>query len=200
MATTLKRHPSMSWRRGMRFDRAYCQNPVCNPSRVSLLSGLRPDRTQVYTLLTHTRAHLGDWVMLPEYFRHNGYFTVQVGKIFHTDDGFEDPRSWDVEIREFGKRPPEDQIVKWGEPHGPGGHTIDWEWLKTADENTPDGMVARKRSATWNKPWRRKSLSFWASDFGVRTRRSPRRKSISSSIRSMTSSWPNRCHQIITRI
>ncbi len=131
-------------RRGMRFDRAYCQNPVCNPSRVSLLSGLRPDRTQVYTLLTHTRAHLGDWVMLPEYFRKNGYFTVQVGKIYHTDDGFEDPRSWDVEIREFGKRPALDQIIKWGEPHGPGGHTIDWEWLKTPDEETPDGIVARK--------------------------------------------------------
>ena len=41
--------------------------------------------------------------MLPEYFRKNGYFTVQVGKIYHTDDGFEDPRSWDVEIREIGQ-------------------------------------------------------------------------------------------------
>ena len=47
--------------------------------------------------------------MLPEYFRKNGYFTVQVGKIYHTDDGFEDPRSWDVEIRESGKQPPADR-------------------------------------------------------------------------------------------
>ena len=117
-------------RRGMRFDRAYCQDPLCNPSRVSFLSGLRPDKTGVYTLATHTREHLGDWVMLPEYFRKNGYFTVQVGKIYHTDDGFEDPRSWDVEIRETGKQPPADEIVKAGEPHGPGGHSIDWEWLR----------------------------------------------------------------------
>ena len=93
-------------RRGMRFDRAYCQDPLCNPSRVSFLSGLRPDKTGVYTLATHTREHLGDWVMLPEYFRKNGYFTVQVGKIYHTEEGFEDPRSWDVEIRESGKQPP----------------------------------------------------------------------------------------------
>jgi iduronate 2-sulfatase len=131
-------------RRGMRFDRAYCQDPLCNPSRVSFLSGLRPDKTRVYTLATHTREYLGDWIMLPEYFRKNGYFTVQVGKVYHTDEGFEDPRSWDVEIRETGKQPPRNQIVKSGEPAGPGGHSIDWEWLSTADEKTPDGVVARK--------------------------------------------------------
>jgi uncharacterized sulfatase len=131
-------------RRGMRFDRAYCQDPLCNPSRVSFLSGLRPDKTGVYTLKTLTRAHLGDWTMLPEYFCKNGYFTVQVGKIYHTGDGFEDPQSWDVEIRETGKQPPAEEIVKAGEPAGPGGHSIDWEWLRTPDENTPDGVVARK--------------------------------------------------------
>lgn len=131
-------------RRGMRFDRAYCQVPVCNPSRVSFLSGLRPDRTKVYTLLTPTREHLGDWGMLPEYFRENGYFAAGIGKVYHTDVGFEDPRSWDLEVREFGKRPPLDQIVKWGESDGPGEHTNDWAWLKTPDDETPDGIVARK--------------------------------------------------------
>ena len=131
-------------RRGMRFDRAYCQVPVCNPSRVSFLGGLRPDKTQVYTLVTHTREHLGDWIMLPEYFRKNGYFTAQIGKIYHTDDGFEDPRSWDIEIREFGKRPAEDEIIKGDEPGGPGQHTNDWARLKTPDEKTPDGIVARR--------------------------------------------------------
>jgi uncharacterized sulfatase len=65
------------------------------------------------------------------------------GKIYHTGDEHEDPRSWDVEAREFGKRPPEDQVVKRGEPDGPGNHSIDWEWLKTPDEKTPDGIVAR---------------------------------------------------------
>ncbi len=131
-------------RHGTRFDRAYCQVSVCNPSRVSFLSGLRPDKTGVYTLVEPTRSHLGDWVMLPEYFRKNGYFTAGVGKVFHTGLGFEDPRSWDVEIPEFGKRPPVDQIVKWGNPDGPGDHTTDWAWLKTPDEQTPDGIVARK--------------------------------------------------------
>ena len=131
-------------KRGMRFDRAYCQVTVCNPSRVSMLSGLWPDKTKVYTLSEKTRSHLGDWVMLPEYFRKQGYFTAQVGKIYHTNDGFEDPRSWDVEIREFGKRPPEGEIIKRANPDGPGKHTNDWSWLKTPDDQTPDGIVARK--------------------------------------------------------
>ena len=129
---------------GMRFDRAYCQVTVCNPSRVSMLSGLRPDKTKVYTLKEETRSHLGDWVMLPEYFRQQGHFTVQVGKIYHTKDGYEDPQSWDIEIREFGKRPPKEEIIKWTDPDGPGKHTSDWSWLKTPDDQTPDGIVARK--------------------------------------------------------
>lgn len=129
---------------GMRFDRAYCQMTVCNPSRVSMLSGLRPDKTQVYTLIEETRSHLGDWTMLPEYFRTQGYFTAQIGKIYHTKDGYEDPRSWDVEIREFGKRPPEDQILRGADPDGPGEHTNDWSVLKTPDAQTPDGIVSRR--------------------------------------------------------
>ncbi len=134
-------------KRGMLFERAYCQVTLCNPSRVSFLSGLRPHKTQVYTLQEPTRSHLGDWVMLPEYFRQHGFFTAQLGKIYHTGDGFEDPRSWDLELREFGKRPPPDQIIKSDDPDGPGQHTNDWSWLKTADADTPDGIVARRAVA-----------------------------------------------------
>lgn len=131
-------------RRGMRFDAAYCQAPLCNPSRVSFLSGLTPDHSGVYLLATPTRTHLPDAVMLPEFFRKNGYFTVQNGKLFHTGEGFEDPRSWDVANLEFGKTPAEKEIVTSGNPPGPAGNTISWASLKTADENTPDGIVARK--------------------------------------------------------
>ena len=133
--------------RGMRFDHAYCQVPLCNPSRVSYLSGLRPARTGVYTLGKPTRADLGDWVMLPEYFRKNGYFTVQAGKIYHTGEGHEDPRSWDVEDREFGKRPNVEEILRTDNPPGPIKHTNDWAELKTPDEKTPDGIQARRGAA-----------------------------------------------------
>ena len=71
-------------RRGFVFENAYCQFPLCQPTRTSLLSGLRPESTKVWTLDTPTRKNLGDAVMLPELFRRNGYFTAHAGKIFHT--------------------------------------------------------------------------------------------------------------------
>ncbi|NOZ39248.1 MAG: sulfatase [Planctomycetes bacterium] len=137
--------------RGMRFDRAYCQVTVCNPSRVSFLSGLRADKTQVFTLSEKTRSHLGDWVMLPEHFRHHEYFTAQIGKIYHTKEGYEDPRSWDVEIREFGKSPDNLEILKKVDPAGPTKHTDWWAWLKTPDEKMPDGIVARRAAKIMEK-------------------------------------------------
>ena len=94
--------------RGVRFDRAYCNYPVCNASRSSFLSGRRPDTTRIVDNLTPPRTFLKDAVFLPEHFRQQGYRTIKVGKIFHTGDEFEDPRSWDVDIREtsLAKNPP----------------------------------------------------------------------------------------------
>src|SRR5438874_13804710 len=67
--------------RGVRFERAYCQYALCNPSRTSLLSGRRPETTKVYLDGTPARAYLEGVDLLPEYFRRFGYFTARVGKI-----------------------------------------------------------------------------------------------------------------------
>jgi arylsulfatase A-like enzyme len=79
---------------GMVFERAYCQQAVCSPSRASLLTGTRPDTTKVWDLTTHFRKALPEVVTLPQYFKTNGYFVQGMGKIFHL--GLDDPASWSV--------------------------------------------------------------------------------------------------------
>ncbi|MBN2021682.1 MAG: sulfatase [Pirellulales bacterium] len=80
--------------RGIVFSRAYCQQAVCNASRASLLTGLRPDTTRIYDLSTHFRANIPDVVTLPEHFKKHGYHTQGLSKIYH--GGLDDPKSWSV--------------------------------------------------------------------------------------------------------
>ncbi len=81
--------------RSMRFDRAYCQYPVCSPSRVSFLSGRRPEQTGMYGNDGDSRTPtLKDAVFLPQHFKANGYFTARFGKVFHI--GRDLPECWDV--------------------------------------------------------------------------------------------------------
>ena len=79
---------------GLLFNRAYCQQAVCSPSRASIMTGMRPDTTEVWDLVTHFRKALPDVVTLPQYFKIEGYFTQGMGKIYH--HGFDDPESWSV--------------------------------------------------------------------------------------------------------
>ncbi|HEY6169395.1 MAG TPA: sulfatase [Verrucomicrobiae bacterium] len=77
---------------GVKFDRAYCQFPLCNPSRTSMLNGRFPTTTGVMENTTHFRTAHPDWVTLPEHFKNNGYYAGKTGKIFH--GSLEDTKSW----------------------------------------------------------------------------------------------------------
>ncbi len=98
----------------MVFNRAYCQQAVCNPSRASLMTGLRPDTIKVWDLKSHFRHELPtqmadlpqfsggthfrnarpEVVTLPEYFKRHGYIARSVGKIYHGSPQTQDPQSW----------------------------------------------------------------------------------------------------------
>jgi len=89
--------------RGLVFDRAYCQQAVCSPSRSSLLTGTRPDTTKVWDLETHFRTAIPDVVTLPQHFKANGWQTEGMGKLYH--GGFDDPPSWSVPSWMPGRKP-----------------------------------------------------------------------------------------------
>jgi len=140
-------------RRGMRFDAAYCQYPVCNASRTSLLTGLRPDTTRVTDNNTNFRTTLPDVVTLPQVFRQNGYSATSFGKIFHRGLTMEDLRtdmddkaSWD-EVRYFQTTP----LGFKGEGRNLTDGKLAWcNWraAEGTDEDQPDGQIAREAIMT----------------------------------------------------
>jgi iduronate 2-sulfatase len=79
-------------REGLIFTQAHCSQALCNPSRASLLTGLRPDTLKVWDLLTDFRTTRPDAVTLPQHLKAHGYHSVGIGKTFHND--FPDERSW----------------------------------------------------------------------------------------------------------
>src|SRR5579862_9456438 len=78
--------------KGVRFDRNYCQFPLCNPSRSSLFTGHPPHTTKVLGNTTSVRNLHPDWITLPQLFRENGYTTLRSGKLFHA--GLDDHKAW----------------------------------------------------------------------------------------------------------
>lgn len=86
--------------RGLTFTRAYCQQAVCNPSRSSFLTGLRPDTVKVDDLrkyFRNTATGGSTLITLPQHFKNHGYFCQDIGKIFHNMGETQDRRSWSID-------------------------------------------------------------------------------------------------------
>jgi choline-sulfatase len=145
-------------KRGVLFTNAHTQAPLCNPSRASLLSGLRPSTTGLYTLQPGVRAvpALKNQVMLPQYLAQHGYATFSTGKIYH--DGSIKPEARASEIQEWGTNgPPPYPSQKFVNSPDP-IKAMDWGVFPERDEDQgdwkiADAAIAYLKSAQPDKPF-----------------------------------------------
>ena len=146
--------------RGVRFERAYCQFPLCSPSRSSFLTGRRPNVTQIrsnpragqfstdYKPTPHFREFLLDTVTLPQLFRQQGYFVARVGKLYHYGvpgqigtSGLDDAASWEYFVNPAGRDKAEENRIFTLTP-GSFGATLSWLAAEGTDLEQTDGLGA----------------------------------------------------------
>lgn len=134
---------------GVRFDRAYNQLPLCNPTRASVMTGLRPDTIKVYDLDRHFRDEVPEAVTLSQTFMRNGWWAGRVGKIYHYNvpasigtDGFDDPPSWQETVNPKGRDKADEALIFNAEPHRKISAALSWLAADGADEEQTDGMIA----------------------------------------------------------
>lgn len=86
---------------GVRFTQAYAQQAICGPSRVSLMTGLRPETTGLYTIRAdgRLRPNQPDVVSMPQLFKQSGYKTVSIGKVYHST--VDDQENWSTHIKKL---------------------------------------------------------------------------------------------------
>ena len=151
---------------GLRFERAYCQVPLCSPSRTSMLTGLAPGRTGIYRNPGgkrtgdgqypggHFRNVVPDVVTLPQRFKDAGYFSARVGKLYHYNvpggtgtlfdigtDGLDDPLSWQYVVNPAGRDVAEQHRIFSVTP-GQFGGSLSWYASDGTDGEQTDGLAA----------------------------------------------------------
>lgn len=142
-------------KKGVKFDRAYCQFPLCNPSRASFLTGLRPDTLRVYENATQFRKNAPNAQSIGETFQKGGYFVARVGKLYHYGfpaqigtDGLDDKQSWMKTVNPRGrdKDDEDNNLLFTLNPNAKGsaryGGTLSWHASEGTDAAMTDGMIA----------------------------------------------------------
>ena len=135
-------------RRGVRFDRAYCQYPSCGPSRTSVLTGLRPQTSGVTHNKMFFRDLTPDVITLPQMFMENGYHVARVGKIFHQSNptdigtsGPDDPASWHEVVNPRGRDKDEEHLLTVYTPQLPLPDQMCYLKADGTDREQTDGKV-----------------------------------------------------------
>jgi arylsulfatase A-like enzyme len=151
--------------RGMRFDRAYCQYPLCGPSRNSMLTGLYPNSTGILNNGQVFRQTIPSQVSLPQAFRQAGYFVARLGKLYHYGvpgsigtDGHDDPGSWELEMNPAGV----DRLDGVpGKEVGQPGRALNWYASPKADSEHTDGLLAADAEWVLERCARQKERPFF---------------------------------------
>lgn len=133
---------------GRRFERAYCQFPLCGPSRASFMTGLYPDQNLVKRNAIYIREHVPDVKTIPQMFRDNGYFATRIGKIYHYNvpknigtSGHDDPYSWNQTFNPRGRDVDDEDKIFSLRPGSFGG-TLSWLAADGTDSEQTDGIAA----------------------------------------------------------
>jgi uncharacterized sulfatase len=146
--------------RGVLFQRAYAQYPVCNPSRTSFMTGLRCEQTRVVENTVMFRSRLPDIITMPQMLRQHGWHAASYGKIYHLGGGaawLDSGKSWD-ESETFQATP----AGRKGAVRNLTGGKLKWcsvGAMEGADDDQPDGqnalhaIAAIEKQTAAGKPW-----------------------------------------------
>ncbi|WP_146576255.1 sulfatase [Neorhodopirellula pilleata] len=154
--------------RGVRFENAYCQFPLCGPSRNSMLCGLYPDATGILRNAEIFRQSIPQHISLPQAFRLSGYFAARIGKLYHYNvpnsigtNGHDDPGSWEMEINPAGcDRMIEESDIFTLKKNSFGG-TLSWYASPRPDAEHTDGMMAEEAAWVLERCAKRKDRPFF---------------------------------------
>ena len=134
-------------KRGVSFTRAYCSAPLCNPSRISLLTGVAPSKSGVYGNGEKLRQKLPDAVTLMQHFRASGYSVRGAGKIFHGTSAY-DKDSWDFYFKSSGSK--KHRVKR--DSSLPKSAWVPWGALACSDDEMLDGINAKWIITELKKP------------------------------------------------
>ncbi len=154
--------------RGRLFERAYCQYPLCGPSRASFMTGLYPDQNLVKRNAIYIREHAPDVKTMSQMFRDNGYFATRIGKIYHYNvpkhigtSGHDDPYSWNDTFNPRGRDVDDEDKIFSLRPGSFGG-TLSWLAADGTDAEQTDGIAAAEAIRRLKKHAKDKSPFYMA--------------------------------------
>jgi arylsulfatase A-like enzyme len=154
--------------RGVKFEGAYCQFPLCGPSRNSMLTGLHPNTTGILRNSQIFRQTIPSHHSLPQAFRLEGYFAGRIGKLYHYNvpksigtNGHDDPGSWELELNPAGCDRLEEEPHIFSLKPGQFGGTLSWYASPKSDKYHTDGLLAADAEWVLERCARQKDRPFF---------------------------------------